>query len=126
MTQVSNEDVPHIAVGLIVAEDGCVLLQHRDDKPGINEPGAWGLFGGHIEPDEEPAAAYLREMEEELGWKPKHFEEYDTVELVLPEARLISHVFAAHLDVPVSELSLNEGQGMGLFAPDALPERDRD
>ena len=118
-----NESVPHIAVGLIVAEDGRVLLQHRDDKPGILEPGAWALFGGHIDDDEDPADAFLREMEEELGWKPKHFEEYETVDLVLPEARLISHVFAAHLDVPSSELSLNEGQGMELFAPDALPER---
>ena len=118
---VANETIPHIAVGLIVAEDGRVLLQHRDDKPGILEPGAWALFGGHIDSVEDPAHAFLREMEEELGWRPKHFEPYETVDLVLPEARLVSHVFAAHLDVALSSLSLNEGQGMALFPPDALP-----
>jgi 8-oxo-dGTP pyrophosphatase MutT (NUDIX family) len=116
-----NADLPHIAVGLIVAEDGRVLLQHRDDKPGILEPGAWALFGGHMDPDEDPADAFLREMEEELGWKPKHFEPFDTVDLVLPQARLISHVFAAHLDLPLASLALNEGQGMALFPPDTLP-----
>jgi 8-oxo-dGTP diphosphatase len=112
-----------IAVGLIVADDGRVLLQHRDDKPGILEPGVWGLFGGHIDAGEDPAVAFLREMEEELGWKPKHFEPYDTVDLHLPGADLVSHMFAAHLDTPLSSLSLNEGQGMGLSPPDKLPVR---
>jgi 8-oxo-dGTP pyrophosphatase MutT (NUDIX family) len=112
-----------IAVGLIVAEDGRVLLQHRDDKPEILEPGVWALFGGHIDPHEEPARAFLREMDEELGWRPRHFEHYGAVDLHLPEKRLISNLFAAHLDVPLEALSLNEGQGMALHAVDALPER---
>ncbi len=123
-------DLPQIAVGLIVAEDGRVLLQHRDDKPDILEPGVWALFGGHIDPHEEPARAFLREMQEELGWRPKHFEHYRIVDLHLPDGagspapvHLLSNVFAAHLDVPLQALSLNEGQGMALHAIDALPER---
>lgn len=105
-----------------MAGDGRVLLQHRDDKPGIHEPGRWGLFGGHVDAGESTADAFLREMHEELGWRPKHFEHYRSIELQLPETRLLSHVFAAHLDVPVEKLVLGEGQGMALFAADALPE----
>ena len=98
-----------------------MLLQHRDDKPGILQPGAWALFGGHIDAGEEPAGAFLREMEEELGWRPKHLEAYKRVDLRLPEQHLISNVFAAHLDVPIEGLSLNEGQGMALWPLDGLP-----
>jgi 8-oxo-dGTP diphosphatase len=107
---------------LIVAEDGRVLLQHRDDKPDILEPGVWALFGGHVDGSEPLADAFLREMQEELSWRPRHFEHYRSVELPLPGQTYMSHVFAAHLDRPLSELSLNEGQGFALYAPDALPE----
>jgi 8-oxo-dGTP diphosphatase len=118
-----------VAVGLLVAEDGRLLLQHRDDRPGVAGAGLWGLFGGHLEPGEDPARAFLREIEEELGWRPKHFEHYlRRVVPALPRAedrgygaRVVSHVFAAHLDVAPETLTLGEGQGMGLFAPDALP-----
>ena len=32
------------------------------------------------------------------------------------------YVYSALLDVPVEQLVLGEGQGMAVFAPDALPE----
>lgn len=117
-----------IAVGLIVDDGGSLLLQHRDDKPGLPGAGLWGLFGGHVEPGERISAAFLREMREELGWQPSHFEHYLTREAEpLPVGDAIghthrSHVFAAHLDAPLDALTLGEGQAMGLFAPDALPE----
>ena len=114
-----------IAVGLIVANDGRVLLQHRDNTPGLPGANHWGLFGGHMEPNEERSATFLREIREELGWQPRHFEHYLTHEAEpLPGAGTHahrSHIFAAHLDVPLDELTLGEGQDFGLFAPDALP-----
>ena len=112
-----------IAVGLIVAEDGRLLLQHRDDRPDVNGAGLWGLFGGHLEPGESYSAAFLRELSEELGWRPRHFEHYLTrdTEYTAGErgynraAAFTSHLFAAHLDLPVEGLTLGEGQALALF-----------
>jgi 8-oxo-dGTP pyrophosphatase MutT (NUDIX family) len=123
MAEDQPQHLPQLAVGLIVAEDGRVLLQHRDDKPDILEPGVWALFGGHVDSGEDLPAAFLREMDEELGWRPKHFELYKSFDLHLPGEHFISNLFAAHLDRPIEELSLNEGQGFALFPPLELPAR---
>lgn len=97
-----------------------MLLQHRDDKLGLPGSGMWGLFGGHIEPGERAEAAFLREMDEELSWRPRHFEPYTSREVRREGWRVTSHAFAAHLDVPFDALVRGEGQGMALFAPAAL------
>lgn len=110
-----------IAVGLLVAADGRILLQLRDDDPSIINPGRWGFFGGHVEAGETPEQAFLREMREELGWRPRHFEPYATREVDRDGWHVTSHVFAAHLDADSGALTLGEGQAMALFAPDALP-----
>ncbi len=117
-------DLPRraVAVGLIVDSDGRLLLQHRDDKPGIPAAGLWGLFGGHVEPGESPAEAFLREMDEELTWRPRRFEHFRTIEVDSDGWHGTSHVFAAHLDVPFDALVQREGQGMALFDPAALPD----
>jgi 8-oxo-dGTP diphosphatase len=123
----STSSQEQISVGLIAADGGELLLQHRDDKPGLPGPGLWGFFGGHREPGERPRRAFLREMGEELGWQPRHFEHYLRRDApALPgasagAAALISRVYAAHLEVPLAALTLGEGQGLGLFGADALP-----
>src|SRR5690242_11784740 len=92
--------------GVILHRDGKVLLQHRDDDPAIIAPGKWAIFGGHIEPGEEPVAAARREIEEELGL------------LLEGELRLLYHAdsegrerffFSAPLTVPLEALTLREG-----------------
>ena len=119
-----------VAGGFIVASDGRLLLQHRDANPEITSAGLWGFFGGHIEPGEGAPAAFLREMQEELGWRPRHFEHYLTRDIEYRsgepgysrDVAFTSHVFAAHLDVSLDRLTLAEGQAMALYAPDRLPD----
>lgn len=109
---------------MIVAESGALLLQLRPDGPGTPAAGRWGMFGGHIEPGEAPAAAFLREMQEELGWRPERFEPWVTRHVRASRGGwtdLTSHVFAAHLDVAPEQLTLGEGQALRLFVPGALP-----
>lgn len=52
---------------LLSNSEGHLLMQHRDDKPGISNPGDLTAFGGHIEPGETPVEAAKRETEEETN-----------------------------------------------------------
>jgi 8-oxo-dGTP pyrophosphatase MutT (NUDIX family) len=111
-----NAGPPRVAA-VILHRAGRVLLQHRDADPRIRWPGHWAIFGGHVEEGEEPEAAARREIEEELGLR---------LEGPLP---LVCHrrdpdrerfIFAAPLSVPLSALTLTEGQGLALLAPAEL------
>jgi len=103
--------------GVILHREGKVLLQHRDDDPGIRFPGWWSLFSGHVEDGETPEEGARREIEEELG-------------LVLEgPLRLAYHgtdetrerfIYEAELAVPPEALTLREGQGMALVAREDL------
>ena len=54
-----------VVAGLIVRDDGCVLLtQRRADQP---LPRKWEFPGGKLEPGESPEQALIRELNEEIG-----------------------------------------------------------
>jgi mutator protein MutT len=58
--------IEHDCVGALLVRDGQVLLGRRaDDRQWL--PGAWDLFGGHIEAGEDAQQALRRELQEELG-----------------------------------------------------------
>lgn len=54
-----------LAVAALV-RDGRVLLAHRHPSRQWY-PNCWDLVGGHVEPDEQPEQAVVRECLEELG-----------------------------------------------------------
>ena len=53
----------------LLRTDGAALLQHRDDKPEIADPGLWVFPGGHAEPDESFEDAARREFLEETCYR---------------------------------------------------------
>jgi 8-oxo-dGTP pyrophosphatase MutT (NUDIX family) len=58
----------HAAAGVfLLTQDRRLVLQLRDDKPGIHYPGMITSFGGGAEPGESPADCALRELAEETG-----------------------------------------------------------
>lgn len=59
-------EVANAVAAIIKVDDGRYLMQLRDDKQGIFYPDHWGLFGGAVDPGEEPDAALRRELVEEL------------------------------------------------------------
>lgn len=91
-----------------------VLMQLRDMKSEIEFPGCWGFFGGSIETGEKPKESALRELFEELNYKPailyKLGIEYD------PEARVLAHYFYCSLTISVNDIVLKEGQDCALFS----------
>ena len=59
----------HDCVGAVLVRGGELLLGRRAaDREWL--PGAWDVFGGHIEPGEVAEAAPRRELGEELGIAP--------------------------------------------------------
>lgn len=57
----------HRFVGVCLLRGEKVLLQLRDDKPSIRDPGLWVLPGGYVEEGESPIAAARREFVEETS-----------------------------------------------------------
>lgn len=62
-----SQNVRAVSCAIVVGTCGRLLLQQRDDIPGIVHPGLVSLFGGHRDPGEGALACILRELEEELG-----------------------------------------------------------
>jgi 8-oxo-dGTP pyrophosphatase MutT (NUDIX family) len=54
---------------VLLREDDAALLQWRDDKPTIEDPGIWVFPGGHLEPGETPEGAARREFQEETCYE---------------------------------------------------------
>lgn len=103
-----------VAGALLVNPAGELLLQHRDDKEGIESPGQWSLFGGGLDEGEEPAEAMLREIEEEIGYRPRAYRPL----VVFSGWYAEFHVYLAEVDRPLSQLVLGEGQDFGYFSPE--------
>ncbi|MFC3551422.1 NUDIX domain-containing protein [Lysobacter cavernae] len=63
----------HDCVGALIVHDGKVLLGRRSaDREWL--PGAWDVFGGHVEAGESGPQALCRELDEELGIVPTRIE----------------------------------------------------
>jgi len=105
------------AVALAVLErQGRWLIQLRDDRATIVAPGRWGLFGGHMEPGENPEESLRRELLEEIGLSSGP---------VTPWFRSaaggrVRHVFRVQLHVEPEQLQLREGQDMTLASLEEL------
>ena len=117
-----SETPPPIAVAVLLV-GGRYALQHRDDIAGIAWPGHWGLFGGVVEDGETALVAVEREIMEEIGLGELHFALlWSTTEHrdFWGRRRDLS-VFEADVTAVWSTHRLGEGQGVGVFAADALP-----
>lgn len=106
-----NNQLTQIAIAILYQGDN-LLMQLRDDIPGIAWPGHWGLFGGHIEPGETPEIAVKREVTEEIGYTlPDSFSLFGCY----ADEKVMRHVFQAPLEVPLNQLVLSEGWDMGFL-----------
>jgi len=116
------------AAAIIQLDDGRYLMQHRDDKPGIFFPDHWGLFGGAIEPGENPEDGLRREIKEELDYDVERLEYFTTMNFgfeclgIAPTIRVFFLTRFAVSDL--ASLKLGEGQGLkALSAPEILLQK---
>ena len=110
-------------VSQIILENdkGELLLYLRDGKPGIPFPYHWDLIGGHLEEGETPEEALVREVKEEINiylTEYKFFREYLCLEGdAYPN---IKYIYTGKIDLPVEEITLNEGERLQYFSKDEI------
>ncbi|GAB2723944.1 NUDIX domain-containing protein [Kitasatospora kifunensis] len=90
-----------------------ILLQLRDDDPGISWPGFWHIPGGHREPGETPYETAVRELREETGLDVEGLLPFDPVPFE-GQDHARHPLFHAVVDVDPAGLVLGEGQDLRL------------
>jgi len=104
-----------VSVIIFYDDKNRVLLQ---DRTGISKLGEeWGFFGGHIEKNESPEDAVIRETKEELDFELKNpkFLGFDKKQ-VNKEISIECHSFIVPLKHNLSKFNQLEGIGMKLFS----------
>jgi 8-oxo-dGTP diphosphatase len=112
---------PKVGVGVVVVQDGRLLLVRRGVEPG---KGAWALPAGYVDADEDPRAAAAREAKEETGLEIR----VGPILEVYPSEttgghRGASFFLAFSAEVVGGELAADDDAlDAGFFGPEALPE----
>ncbi len=125
-----NRPVSHRKIGcaILIDTSGNLLLQQRDDIPGILQPGKIGLFGGHCENDETCLQCAVREIFEEISYPvaSQRFEllvRYDGKDMDIDsDGSLECEVYLVR-DIPAGELTITEG-ALLMVAPDDIARID--
>ena len=110
-------------VGLVDTR-GWLLMQERDEHAPV-DPNKWGLVGGGVEPDEDPATAARRELAEETGIACDDLVALGTH--VLPcEFHGQDHValFTAQMPLTDAEVDCREGRQIVFVEPSAIADLD--
>ena len=113
--------IPCVAI-ILPNRSGAVLLQLREDKPGLPYANQWTLPGGRVEAGETPLQAAQRELREETGlaleliaWKV--YERRNPGSDLLIE----QHVFTGRTELSVDSMVLGEGVALRYFGQAEIP-----
>ena len=111
-----------IACALLTGVSGELLLQRRDDIPGIVFPGRIGLFGGHVESGETFLEAVRREIREEttLDLPSGAFQPLVQYQTRYPDGMGVDGAFFHVEGVTVDPARVSEGQ-LKVIAPEDAP-----
>ena len=109
---------------MLIAADGSILLQQRDDDVLPAGIGRWTPPGGGREPGEDPRDTALREFEEETSVVLERLRFFETVTPAqVPELLpRVLHVFFADDRVPRERIDVREGLDFQYHHPSTFPE----
>ena len=102
-----------VSAAIVIDSSGRLLLQQRDNVPGILYPGMVGLFGGHREGNETFLECAVRELHEELSYfiPPGRFElllSYEGPDWEESGGTLRGEFFVVR-DIPINQVTVTEG-----------------
>jgi 8-oxo-dGTP diphosphatase len=103
---------------VIYNRHGEILLQQRDDKPGLPYAGHWTFFGGAVEAGETPDDAIVRELQEELELTLplRYWQQYVCPARTIPDKVVTTNtLFVSQLEREQTPTVLHEGQAMRWF-----------
>ena len=80
-----------MAVALILRQGRC--FAQRREPAAARCPGLWEFPGGKLEPGETPRAALLRELVEEIGWRPDRVAALAVLRHAYPDHSVALHPF---------------------------------
>ncbi|UFQ16105.1 MULTISPECIES: NUDIX domain-containing protein [Streptomyces] len=107
------------AVAILTNRRGELLLHLRDDLPDIAWPAHWSLLGGGCDPGEDPAAAIVRELDEEAGLTVVPLTQLFDITDHRGSGQIITF-FSGTWDGDETGLPLSEGVKLQFFAPKHL------
>lgn len=116
----SNETIKKVANVLVSDPQGNLILQHRDNKPTINNPGMITGFGGAVESGETVRQAAARELREETNLEFSEDDLRFLTDIYQPsvndgQPRWVSYFVLP--DKPITHLEVYEGQGHYSLSP---------
>lgn len=115
-----------IVVALLILPDKRLILQRRSTDAPV-APGMLGFFGGHIEDNESPDEAIVRELAEEISLpvaldSMKRRGSYLLPEPISMGSTITFHVYEAV--VPTMEFDIFEGEAAEAYAAEEVMQRN--
>lgn len=121
---ISNVYANRNVVIALTTPNGRVLMQQRDDKPGLRGRNQWTFPGGRARPKEPIKDAIRRELLEELEYHPPNAVLVGRIREPGQPHPYIHNVFHASLTVPADKLKVHEGQRVNAIEPEAIKALD--
>ncbi len=125
---IDKEETNIGAHALLITSEGQVILQQREEKPGIVNPGLISMFGGTIKAKDSIKEGLKRELLEELELNT---DKYSLKDLgVFYKTKEIDGVdwevnVSLIREVRLEDLRLNEGKGFVCDYPKELLKKDK-